>query len=255
MQISRIHLLLLLNVAVIYAGIAWFMPLGYLPQIGLVGIAMALSLVAPYLIISFELKTRDKYLVAKDKELMAANSEVLEARRKAQEAATLDDLTGAFNKRHFQDLLNHHWGIATRGNYVFSICSTQIDDFEKVVEKFGEKRADEILSLFVSVAKSSLREVDFVARLEREKFGLMLSDASEEDAILAVNRMADLIHQIRVSDDDPEFRLATSAGLAEFRKEVTVEKMMAHADEALGFAINEGGHRVAAHIHSTTESS
>tara|TARA_B100002003_G_scaffold251351_1_gene294438 strand:- start:4050 stop:4433 length:384 start_codon:yes stop_codon:yes gene_type:complete len=61
--------------------------------------------------------------------------------------------------------------------------------------------------------------------------------------------MGDLIHQIRVSDDDPSFRISTSAGITEFRDTVGEEQMMIDADQALGYAIAEGGHRVAAHVH------
>jgi diguanylate cyclase (GGDEF)-like protein len=242
---------LLLNVAVFYAGVAWFMPEGFLQQIAAVGIAMGLSLVAQFVLVSTEVGGRDKRIAAKDRDLVARNEELLEARRKAQEVATLDDLTGAFNKRHFGELVARHCAIATRGNYTFSICLTQIDDFAGVVGKFGERKADEMLGLFVTVAKSSLREVDFVARLEGHKFGLFLSDAGEDASILAVNRMVDMIHQIRVSDDDPSFRLSTSAGITEFHEKVGEEQMIADADQALGYAVGEGGHRVAAHVHAT----
>lgn len=255
MQLSRNHLFLILNVAVLFACVALLLPDGNLQQLGLVAIAMGLSLLAPYLIINKSNAEQDKQLAFNEKELSATKEQLVEAQRKLQEAATLDDLTGAYNKRHFESLISQHCGIATRGNYVFSICSTRIDHFDKLVEKYGRIKGDEVLRLFVSVARSALREVDFIARLDGEKFGLMLSGASEESAILAVNRMAGLIQQIHVSDDDPEFRLTTSAGLTEFRKEVAVENMLADADEALGFATNEGGHRVAAHIHAEVANS
>ena len=160
------------------------MPDDYLQQLAVLGIGMVLSLLGPFLIVSRAVGGRDQRIAVKDKDLAARNEELLETRRKAQEVATLDDLTGAYNKRHFGELVARHCAIATRGNYIFSICLTQIDGFDNAVQKFGERKADEILGLFVTVAKSSLREVDVVARLDGEKFGLFLSDAGEEDSRL-----------------------------------------------------------------------
>jgi len=250
MQFSRNHLFLILNVVVLFGCIALLLPKSDVQQLLVIAVAMAVSLVVPFLIIKQELASMSSTLAFKEQELSAATNELLEARRKVREAATLDELSGAFNRRHFEELLHQHCAIATRGDYVFSISSIKIDSFTDLVKKFGPEKGDEVMRLFVSVSKSSLREVDFIGRMEGEKFCLMLSGASEEFAILAVNRTADLIHQIHVSDDDPDFRLSTSAGVTEFRKSVTAESMLTHADKALGFAINEGGHRIAAHIHT-----
>ena len=247
MQNSRIYLLLIVNVVVIYACVAFLLSLGDGPQFGLVAIAMVLSLAAPIVIIGRELGERDKRIVTKETELLAMREELTDAQTKVQEAATLDELTGAYNRQHYEDLVNRHCSIAERGDYAFSICAMKIDDFDKLVEKFGRAKGDEILLLFASVVKSALRLVDIIARVEDEKFGLVLSGASEESAILALGRMADLVGQIDVSADDPELKLAASMGVVEFGKTATLESMLADADDALASAIDEGGNRIAAY--------
>ena len=253
MQNSTIYLLLIFNVVVIYAFIVLLLPEGHVQQLGLLAIAMILSLVAPYLIIERELDGRDKRLAEKESELVEVREELTDAHRKVQESATLDDLSGAYNSRHYEDLISGHCSIAARGEYLFSICTIQIDDFDKLVEKIGRVKSDAVLRLFVSVIKASLREVDMIARLEGDRFGLMFSGASEEFAMLAVNRMADLVRQISVSKDDPDLRLETSTGVVEFRESATVESMLADADQALASAIRKRD-RVAAYIRSDTAS-
>lgn len=250
MEFGRIYLYLVINVAALLALVVFLMPGGTVDQLVIIGFALIASAVVPALVIRGEVKTLRTHVAEARHELSETQKELGQSRKQLQEAATLDDLTGAYNRRHFENLIAHHRGIAARSTYKFSICISKIDNFEQLVEKFGRDAGDEVLRLFVRIVKSALREVDSIARLTGAKFGVMFSGAAEPDAINAITRIVELITQIHVSEDDPDYRLSVSSGLTEFEKEVTTEEMLADAEHALGFAIKRGGDRVAARTHS-----
>lgn len=249
----RIYLFLVINVAALLALVVLMMPDGTMDQWVVVGFAMVASLVVPILVIHSETRVLHEHVAAARQELSETQRELAAVKKQAQEAATLDELTGAYNLRHFENLISHHAGIATRGNYTFSICTTKLDNFDALVEKFGREKGDEVLRLFVRIVKSALREVDSVARLGGEKFGIMFSGANEPDSINAVSRIVELIRQIQVDEEDADYRLSSSTGLTEFDADVSSEEMLANAEHALGFAISQGGNRVAAHTHTHDE--
>ena len=56
-----------------------------------------------------------------------------------------------------------------------------------------------MLQLFSRIVRAALREVDVLARLEAERFAVVLSSASEEDAVSIINRIGQLISQIQVN--------------------------------------------------------
>ena len=92
--------------------------------------------------------------------------------RKLEEVNTLDDVTGCYNQRHFRDLVDHHRGMAERGQYTFTLCAAELDKFDELKDQFGQSRGDEILSLIASIIRSAVREIDLVARIEGARFGI-----------------------------------------------------------------------------------
>lgn len=251
MQKSRMYLLLALNTAVLYATVIMLLGPSY-QQALIIGIAMAMMMVAPYLIIDRELGALNRELQVKNTELDKAKRDIQAVRRQLQEVATLDEITGAFNKRHYENLVDHHRGLAERGTHVFTVCATQMDNFTELLGEFGDTKGNEMLRIIASIVNSALREVDIVARIDDYKFGIILSGASEEEAIMVVDRIGQLIRQVQVSEDNPDFQLTASTGISAFRESITVDEMLTEADHALAFAVGQGGNRVAAHVQSPT---
>ena len=150
------------------------------------------------------------------------------------------------------ELLRHHRALAARGTYKFSVMIVQVDQFSGIVERFGLGRGHEVLQLVARVVKASLREVDITARLETDKFALILSGATESDSVSVISRVSKLVGQIQVNDED-DIKLTLSGGLTSYHGTETEAELVEHADEALQYAKEKGEDNVAGYKYSPSE--
>jgi diguanylate cyclase (GGDEF)-like protein len=244
MQKTRIHILLAVNTLVIYGLILFLLPEGNAQQWIVIGIAMAVMMIAPLLIINSALNSLERRANDAENELESLQAQYDEIKEKFSSVTTLDELTGSYNEAHFKTVLAQHKAMSERGNYYFTLAVVQVDQFADIVDQHGLGSANETLQLFTRIVKAALREVDVVARLGPDIFGLLLSGATEEDAVMIINRISQLISQIKLKDDE-ELEVTSSGGITSFHGTESVEDLIANASRALEFAVEQGRDRVA----------
>lgn len=214
---------------------------------------MAAVMVTMMVVISFIMKQSIAGLIkeiqTREHNVQAIQKRLTWAENKLTEVNTLDDLTGCYNRRHFLELMQHHRGMAERGQYTFTVCAAELDKFDELTEQYGTAKAEEILTLTASIVKSAVREIDSVARIEGAQFGIILPGATEVESVTIVSRVNQLISQIQVSEEDP-IEVTASAGVAEYTDSGENDDHYGRAVRALNYAIEQGRNRVAAHIHT-----
>jgi diguanylate cyclase (GGDEF)-like protein len=206
-------------------------------------------MVVSFLIMRDALSISARQLQTLERKIEATKAQLSYAEKKLGEVNTLDDLTGCYNRRHFLELVQHHRGMAERGQYTFTVCATELDRFKDLTDHYGSAKSDELLRLTGSIVKSALREIDSVARIEGAQFGIILAGASEQESVTILTRVNALINQIHVSENDP-IELTASAGVAEYCDAGEDDDLYDRAVKALKFAVVQGRNRVAAHIHA-----
>jgi diguanylate cyclase (GGDEF)-like protein len=244
MNKTRIHLLLGANTLVVYGLILFLLPAGDTNQWIVIGIAMAVMMIAPSLVINKALTTLERRANEAESELQTATDELANIKERFSSVTTMDELTGCYNASHFDEVVMQHRAMSERGSYEFTLAIVQVDQFAHIVGHHGLGSGNEALQLFTRIVKAALREVDVVARLDSDVFGMLLSGASEEDAVMIINRISQLISQIKVKGDD-ELKVTTSGGITCFHGTESVEDLFAHAHKALEFAVEQGRDRVA----------
>lgn len=254
MQKHRIFALLAINTVVLYGLVLFLLREATLQQWIVLGIAMVLMAVIPAVVINRLVDSLTESLKERGAELKEAKEELERVKSRMSQVTTLDELTGCYNKRHFLELLQQHRGMCVRGTYKFTVAVTQVDQFADIVDAQGLSRGNEVLQLFARIVKAALRDVDVIARLEADKFGLILSDCSEEDALGIINRISQLISQIQVTEED-DIKITASGGLTSFHGTESPEDLVAHAEQALEFAVEQGRDRVAGYLYSEPRSS
>lgn len=252
MQKSRINLMLCINVAVLYALAAAFIADAGTLVLVIVAIAMALSVIVPMLLLRKGISRVEDDLKKRSNELKVVRDQLEGMKSHMAKVTTVDDLTGCYNNRHFMELLTQHRAMSERGSYLFTLIVVQVDQFADIVDLQGLGRGNEVLQLFARIVKAALREVDVLARLEADKFGLILSGCSEEDALIIINRISQLIGQIQVNEDD-DIKVTASGGLTSFHGTESPDDLVAHAEQALEFAIEQGRDRVAGYLYAEPE--
>lgn len=247
-QKSRIFLLLGINTIVLYGLVLFLLPEGNTQQLIVVGIAMALMMVAPNLIINRALNAMETELEHSTGELRATRDELERIKSTLSSITTLDELTGCYNESHFLEVLTQHRGMSERGSYYFTMAVLQVDQFDNVVDKHGLGSGNEVLQLFSRIVKAALRDVDVISRQGPDTFGLLLSGATEDDAVMIINRISQLISQITIPDDE-ELKITTSGGITSFHGTESSNDLIANAGKALEFAVEQGRDRVAGFLY------
>jgi diguanylate cyclase (GGDEF)-like protein len=246
MQKAQMNLIVIVTAVIIYGGLLALLGETDIRQMAFIGVAFATLALIPVLLINLSAKKFAGEVSEVNSQLSASNNELAEVKSRFAEVTTLDELTGCSNKRHFEDLLIQHAAMSERGTYKFTVAVAQVDQFSEIIDRQGLGRGNQVLQLFSRIVKAALREVDVIARLDTDKFGLVLSGCSEEDALVIINRIGQLISQIQVNDKD-DLKITTSGGITSYHGTEQPQDLIEHAEEALQFAIEQGREQVAAY--------
>jgi diguanylate cyclase len=178
-------------------------------------------------------------------ELLAAQLRIAELEKAlavANEAAIADPLTGALNRRGFNDAYLREMARARRSGVPFALALIDLDDFKHLNDTLGHHAGDKVLVRLVEVLRKSMRPSDEICRLGGEEFVLMLHDASLSDAAAAVSRFLGEYSRQRVPGI--ETKLTFSAGVVMQRLDESFEQVMQRADVAAYAAKRAGKNRV-----------
>lgn len=177
-------------------------------------------------------------------QLSEKNQRLTESLARINELATHDDLTGAFNRRHFMQMLGEERERAARTGQVFSVALFDLDHFKSVNDRFGHPTGDAVLKAFCEVAHASLRVTDRFARFGGEEFALLMpATTPEENAGIAVERIRLATQQRDWASIAAGLSVTASAGVATWGPDETLEELLARADAALYLAKNGGRNR------------
>ena len=244
MQKSKIYGVLIASALVVGGAMIFLLPERSPELMGIVAGGILVAMIAPLLMTNVVINKLAGDVDEKVAELKAMSDELSALKSKFSAVTTLDELTGCSNKRHFLELLTQHRAMSERGSYEFTVAVTQVDQFSEIIDKQSLGRGNEVLQLFSRIVKAALREVDVIARLEADKFALVLSGCGEQDALQIINRISQLISQIQVNDQD-DVKITASGGITSFHGTESPEKLIEHAEQALSFAVEQGRDRVA----------
>ena len=170
------------------------------------------------------------------------------AENEALRLATMDPLTGAFNRRSFHDMAEREIARARRAGQPLSIIMLDIDHFRAVNEKYGHRTGDLLLQRFTDIVRSALRKEDMLVRFGGEEFLVMLPEVPGPGAVVVAGRIRRLVEQEPLEADGEKVALTASLGVAARLDEgpESVDDLIARADSALNLAKQRGRNRVVA---------
>lgn len=172
--------------------------------------------------------------------LRRQRTELSEALKRIQELATHDELTGLYNRRHMQAVLEAELRRAQRMLHGFSVCLVDLDHFKRINDRHGHAAGDEALRIFALEARRTLRDSDIVGRWGGEEFLVLLPGIGAEEARLAMERLRAALARDDAWQSRPELRFTFSAGIAEHLPGEDLHRTIERADRAL-YAAKEAG--------------
>jgi diguanylate cyclase len=156
--------------------------------------------------------------------------------------ATRDSLTGAGNRRLFNEKITESIALTKRNKVTSSLIMLDIDHFKKVNDEFGHVRGDEVLVSLVDLLRHRLRESDGIYRLGGEEFAIVSHNVDSDIAALA----EELRLLVEKSDMLPETMVTISLGVANSRETDSDKTWVERADAALYQAKNSGRNKTCA---------
>ncbi|MEK6668186.1 MAG: diguanylate cyclase [Pseudomonadota bacterium] len=176
-------------------------------------------------------------------------SELSLAHTRLREVSDIDALTGMHNRRHIQEHLSLLWERARRDGDHLSLLLVDIDHFKKFNERYGNPAGDACLQKVARVLQDSQRRTgDTVARYGGEEFMVVLPRTDASFAVGAAERIRQAVEalQIRHESSTTALHLTASVGVVSCQAgpQLTVEQVMAVAEQALQQAKLEGRNRV-----------
>ncbi len=166
----------------------------------------------------------------------------------AERLASMDPLTGAYNRRTFHETAERTLALARRANQPLSIILIDIDHFKGINERHGHRTGDEVLRVIADLVRSQLRKEDLLVRFGGEEFCVMLPQVPGPGAVVVAGRIRKAICADALRIDAHEIKVTVSAGVAARMDEgpESIDELLGRADQALSLAKSRGRNRVVA---------
>jgi diguanylate cyclase (GGDEF)-like protein len=192
-------------------------------------------------------------LVAKVKAICARSQRERALRTKlefAERNATVDALTGLFNRRLFDKRLREEVAHAKRHQHPFAVLMVDLDHFKSVNDTFGHGEGDRVLAHVASCMPKVLREDDMAFRYGGEEFALILRATTADSGVVVGERLREVLRAAPIDlgeGDTAIVKTVTYSGgiaSADATNGFDGESVVARADAALYTAKRTGRDRV-----------
>ncbi len=164
--------------------------------------------------------------------------------------STTDELTRAFNRRHFNTLFTRELERSRRYGKELCCLMLDIDNFKAINSRFGHETGDEILQDMSDLMKDNLRITDIYARYGDNRFVCLLPETNMEQTVNFSKRLRRLLEGKKLlhRDTREEISITISIGVVASRpyvdKDIDNNKIISLAEEALEKAKKSGGNSI-----------
>jgi len=170
------------------------------------------------------------YFISENKKL--ANPKIIEIKiyENTLKSALLDVLTGVFNRRYYEEIIQNEINRARRRKGVISLCVLDIDNFKHFNDAYGHLEGDTVLKTVASIIKKTLRREDIVCRYGGEEFVIIMPDSTAENSFIVMHRIQEELKKERFHDECISF----SCGISCYPKDTeNKDELFIKADKAM----------------------
>ena len=173
---------------------------------------------------------------------IAAPVENAQLYARLEEKSRVDEITGLFNRHHFEERLKEEVSRHSRYGDVFSIFMLDLDNFKAYNDVYGHPAGDILLSHVGKIIKSSVRDADQAFRYGGDEVVVILPQTARNDAYVVAERVRE---QIAKEMEKKAITVTCSIGLASYPADGAIAgELVDVADSALYYAKRAGGNRV-----------
>jgi diguanylate cyclase (GGDEF)-like protein len=159
--------------------------------------------------------------------------------------ASLDAMTGLYNRRQFLVLADGEWARYRCYGRPLALLLMDIDLFKSVNDTYGHDAGDKVIKAVADILHKHKRTSDIAGRLGGEEFALMLPEATLDSAVAAGERFRKLTADQVIEVDGRAIPITISVGASGCDPDTSgIDALIKQADLALYEAKRAGRNRV-----------
>ena len=156
-----------------------------------------------------------------------------------------DPLTGLYNRRHFDNMIEREFLRAQRYSNDLSVAVIDVDFFKKVNDTYGHLCGDYVLKEVAYLTLQTFRKTDMVFRYGGEEILVILTETPLEKAIIPLERLRKAIENYPFNYDNNDIHVTVSIGVESLNENIgCFEELIDNADKALYYAKGNGRNQV-----------
>ena len=161
------------------------------------------------------------------------------------EQAIHDELTGLYNRRHFNEAFRSFLLIAQQASQPLSLAVCDLDRFKQINDTHGHPAGDEVIRRFARMISGALRGKDLAARIGGDEFCVLFPFTAVDDAARALERVRErLAAEVFQGEAGAAFSASATFGVAGLGPSMAPDALMRAADEALYEAKKRGRNQI-----------
>ena len=162
--------------------------------------------------------------------------------------ATLDALTGFYNRRQLEERIKQEVSSAKRHKRDLCAIMTDIDFFKSVNDTYGHSAGDIVLKTVARIIKSQLRDYDTAGRYGGEEFVILLPFTKLDEAELVAERLRKAVEEKKIDiskivPNKNDISVTISLGISQYNN-TEDNTFIQNADKALYKAKESGRNKV-----------
>jgi diguanylate cyclase (GGDEF)-like protein len=143
--------------------------------------------------------------------------------------ATIDPLTGLYNRRFAEQRLAAEASRSQRYGHPLTVISFDLNNFKKINDKHGHPAGDDVLKAFADRLNCAIRVSDFAVRMGGDEFLVILPECTLGQMQSLINRIA----KVEIVHDGTRIPVEYSYGSVGYEPGETPERFLERADQLL----------------------
>ncbi|MEZ4694140.1 MAG: GGDEF domain-containing protein [Aliarcobacter sp.] len=170
-----------------------------------------------------------------------AHKIIKEQNKELEKLATIDKLTGIYNRTKLDELLANEIDRSYRYNHSFACAIIDIDYFKKTNDKYGHLAGDKVLKEITVLIKNSIRKSDFFGRWGGEEFLLILPEIEKQELHNLLEKIKNTISEHTINEIGSK---TVSIGATIYMYTDEIDTIIKRADDALYKAKESGRNKI-----------
>lgn len=162
--------------------------------------------------------------------------------KKIERHAKTDALTGLGNRHTMEETFLREINRCARDGRPVSLVMIDVDYFKEFNDEYGHIAGDRVLSAVAKILTNQFRPRDLLVRYGGDEFAVLVPEVDEQQAVTIADRVRESVCGSTGDGSDSLIKIPIriSMGVAELSKDMTLEKLIRAADEALYRAKHAG---------------